>query len=126
MPMARFGSSTTDQLRAELLDLAAAMITVVLVFLVLTGWTGAPRLLCTVLFTFFAPGRAVVSNWPRIALWADLAMSIAFSLGSLALLALITLWLRAWRPESLFLSEALLSLAGLGSGIVRRRKAIWK
>ena len=94
----------------EVIDLAAIVITAGLLFFVLTDLTGAPRVLFTAAFTFFAPGRAVVSNWSQMAVWADLAMSIAISLGLLALLAMIALWLRAWHPESLFVAEALLSL----------------
>jgi hypothetical protein len=122
MPTADSGSPIMPEQRAEVLDLAAAVVAVGLLLLVLTGWTGIPRLLLTVLFTFFVPGRAVVSNWPRMADWADVAMSIAISLGALLLLALVTLWLRAWHPETLFVAEALLSLIGLGIGFSRRRR----
>jgi len=111
---------TADQ-RAEVLDLFAAAIAVALLILVLADRTGAPRLILTSLFTFFVPGRAVVSNWPRMAGWADLAMCIAISLGLLVTIALVALWLHAWHPESLFAAEALLSLIGLGAGFIRRR-----
>jgi uncharacterized membrane protein len=107
--------------RAEILDVAAAGIAVMLLIFVVSGRAGEPRLLLTVLFTFFVPGRAVVSNWPRMAGWADLAMCIAISLGLLITISLTALWLRAWHPESLFAAEALLSLIGLGTGFIRRR-----
>jgi uncharacterized membrane protein len=112
--------------RAQVLDLAAAGIAVMLLLLVLFNATGVPRLLLSVAFTFFVPGRAVVTNWPRMAGWADLAMCIAVSLGILVLLALIALWLRAWRPESLFVAEALCSLFGLGVGFINRRRDYWE
>jgi|ERR1700722_13837481 uncharacterized membrane protein len=105
---------------AQVLDVVAAGIAVMLLIFVLGGQTGEVRLLLTVLFTFFVPGRAVVSNWPRMAGWADLAMCIAISLGLLVTIALIALWLRAWHPESLFVAEAVLSLIGLGVGFIRR------
>jgi hypothetical protein len=123
MPAADSASTNSANQRAEVIDLAAIVITAGLLFFVLTDLTGAPRVLFTAAFTFFAPGRAVVSNWSQMAVWADLAMSIAISLGLLALLAMIALWLRAWHPESLFVAEALLSLAGLGIGFTRRRRS---
>lgn len=107
--------------RAEVLDIAAAGIALVLLLLVLFNVTGPPRLLLTVVFTFFVPGRAVVSNWPRMEAWADMAMCIAISLGLLVTIALIALWLRAWHPESLFAAEALVCIGWLGIGTVRRR-----
>jgi hypothetical protein len=105
-----------------MLDLAAIGVTVVLLLLVALGTGGVLRLLLTLLFTFFVPGRAIVSNWPRMAWWSDTAMCIALSLGSLVLLALITLWLRVWHPEALFTVEAVVSLAGLVTAVVRRRR----
>jgi hypothetical protein len=105
-----------------MLDLTAIGVTVVLLLLVALGTGGVLRLLLTLLFTFFVPGRAIVSNWPRMAWWSDTAMSIALSLGSLVLLALITLWLRVWHPEALFTVEAVASLAGLAIAVVRRRR----
>ena len=123
MPAADSDSLMDAEQRAQVLDVAAAGSAVMLLIFVLSGQTGEPRLLLTVLFTFFVPGRAVVSNWPRMAGWADLAMCIAISLGTLVLLALVTLWLRAWHPESLFTAEALLSLIGLGTGFIRRQRS---
>jgi uncharacterized membrane protein len=120
MPAADSDSLMDAEQRAQVLDVVAAGIAIMLLIFVLAGRTGEPRLLLTVLFTFFVPGRAVVSNWPRMAGWADMAMCIAISLGTLVLLALVTLWLRAWHPESLFVAEALLSLVGLGTGFFRR------
>lgn len=108
------------EVRAQVLDIAAVGIAAMLLVFVLGGVTGGVRLLLTVLFTFFVPGRAVVSNWPRMAGWADLAMCIAISLGLLITIALIALWLHAWHPESLFAAEALLSLTWLSVGLIRR------
>jgi uncharacterized membrane protein len=108
---------------AEIFDLAAAMVTVLLMFFVLSDWTGVPRLVLTSLFTFLVPGRAIVRNWPQVEGWADLAMSIVLSLGTLMLLTLITLWLHYWHPVWLFEGEAMLSLFGLGIAFVRRRGA---
>ena len=121
MPAAESDPVIDAEERAQVLDVAAAGIAVMLLIFVLSGRTGELRLLLTVLFTFFVPGRAVVSNWPRMAVWADLAMCVSISLGTVVLLALVTLWLHAWHPESLFAVEALLSLIGLGVGFIRRR-----
>jgi uncharacterized membrane protein len=121
MPAADSDSLLDAEQLAQVLDVVAAGIAIMLLIFVLGGRTGEARLLLTVLFTFYVPGRAVVSNWPRMAGWADLAMCIAISLGLLITIALIALWLRAWHPESLFVAEALLSLIGLGVGFIRRR-----
>jgi hypothetical protein len=125
MSAADSDSLTDAEQRAEMLDLVAAGIAVMLLLLVLFNGTGALRLLLAVAFTFFVPGRAVVSNWPRMEAWADMAMCIAISLGTTVLLALVTLWLRIWHPESLFVIEALLSLIWLTIGAIRRRRYYW-
>ena len=85
-------------------------------------FSAALRLLLALLFTFFVPGRAIVSNWPRVARWSAVGMSIVFSLAALGLLATVTLWLGLWHPLALFIVEAVASLAGLIVGIIRRRR----
>ena len=121
MAAADSDSLMDPEVRAQVLDIAAAGIAVMLLIFVLGNGPGEVRLLLAMLFTFFVPGRAVVSNWPRMAGWADLAMCIAISLGLLLTIALIALWLHAWHPESLFAAEALLSLTWLSVGLIRRR-----
>jgi hypothetical protein len=110
--------------RAELLDLAGALVAVVLLVLVLRGQPGPLRLLLTLGFTFFVPGRAIVTNWPRMARWSAAGMSMVLSLAVLTLLATTFLWAHLWQPVVLFQAEAVLSLAGLTVGVVRRRKAM--
>jgi hypothetical protein len=110
--------------RAELLDLAGALVAVVLLVLVLRGQPGPLRLLLTLGFTFFVPGRAIVTNWPRMARWSAAGMSMVLSLAVLTLLATTFLWAHLWQPVVLFQAEAVLSLAGLAVGVVRRRKAM--
>lgn len=95
-----------------------------LLLLVVVNFSATLRLLLTALFTFFVPGRAIVSNWPRVARWSAVGMSIAFSLGVLTLLATSTLWAGLWHPLTLFLAEALASLVGLSIGIIRRRRLV--
>jgi hypothetical protein len=110
--------------RAELLDLAGALVAVVLLVLVLRGQPGPLRVLLTLGFTFFVPGRAIVTNWPRMARWSAAGMSMVLSLAVLTLLATTFLWAHLWQPVVLFQAEAVLSLAGLTVGVVRRRKAM--
>ena len=108
--------------RAEVLDVLAAVIAVALLALVAANASGPLRILLVLAFTFFVPGRAIITNYPRMARWSDLGTSIVVSLGVLAFLATVTLWARFWHPLDLFKVEAVLSLAGLAVGIVRRRR----
>jgi uncharacterized membrane protein len=109
---------------AEILDLVSGLIAISLLVLVTANAGGPVRIVLTLLFAFFVPGRAVVSNWPGLANWSDVGMSIALSLGILSLLATVTLWARLWQPFVLFDLEAALSIVGLGLAIVRRRRAV--
>jgi hypothetical protein len=109
--------------RAEFLDLAGALIAVALLVAVYQGQPGPVRMVLAVCFTFFVPGRAIVTNWPRMARWSGAAMSMVLSLTVLALLAITFLWAHLWHPVALFQAEAVLSLAGLAIGVVRRRRA---
>ena len=108
--------------RAETLDVLAAVVAVALLALVAVDASGPLRILLVLAFTFFVPGRAIVTNYPRMARWSDLGTSIVVSIGVLAFLATVTLWARYWHPLGLFQIEAVLSLAGLAIGIVRRRR----
>lgn len=109
--------------RAELLDCLAGLVAIGLVLLILTGGIQPLRLLFALAFTFFVPGRAIVTNWPRLERWSAVGMPMVFSLGSLALTATVSLWLGLWHPMALFALAAAASLAGLGVGITRRRHA---
>lgn len=104
----------------DAIDAVAGLIAVGLLVVVFGQWLGPVRLLLSVGFTFFVPGRAIVTNWPRMARWSEFAIPIVFSLAILTLLAMITLWANSWHPVGLFEIEAWLSLAGLGVGIARR------
>jgi hypothetical protein len=107
-------------MRAEALDLLAAYIAGWLIVLVDMDRTGSPRIMLALAFTFFVPGRAIVTNWPRAARWSAAGMPIVMSLAITALAAMVALWAHFWHPLLLFQIEAWLSLAGLGAGIVRR------
>jgi peptidoglycan/LPS O-acetylase OafA/YrhL len=104
------------------LDVLAALVAVALLAVVQEGAAGPPRILLVLAFTFFVPGRAIITNYPRMARWSDLGASIVVSLGVLAFLATVTLWAHFWHPLGLFQVEAVLCLAGLVVGIVRRRR----
>jgi hypothetical protein len=104
----------------NVIDLSAGLIAVGLLVLVYLGASGIPRILLALGFTFFVPGRAVVTNWPRMSGWSEVAMPMVLSLAFMALLATITLWSHVWRPMDLFQAVAWLSLAGLCLGIARR------
>ncbi len=104
----------------DALDVLAGLIAVGLLVLVDRHGSGPSRLLLTLGFTLFVPGRAIVSNWPGMARWSEAAMPMVFSLAVLTLLAMIMLCARMWHPVSLFQAEAWLSLAGLCAGAARR------
>jgi len=126
MSSANFGSAAgaaATRQRAEVIDLVSALIAMVLLVLVLLDRVGAARELLTVVFAFFVPGRAIVSNWPRMAEWSDIGMSIVLSLGVLILLATVSLWARFWNPLALFGVVAAVSIVGLGIAVVGRRRA---
>ena len=106
--------------QGNLLDVTAGLITVGLLALSYAGKPGLPRLLLALAFTFFVPGRAVVTNWPRMAAWSEVTTSMVLSLALLTLLATCALWVHVWKPTQLFEIEALLSLAALCLGTVRR------
>lgn len=114
-------ASARARQRAEVLDLLAGVTAASLLVVALVGLTGPARLLLAVAFTFFVPGRAIVSNWSRMAGWSDIGMSITLSLGILTLFAAISLWVRKWHPLGLFEIEAAASLIGLGAAVLRRK-----
>jgi hypothetical protein len=107
--------------RAEVLDLLAVVIAVGLIVLVVLKGPTLPRILLTLGFTFFVPGRAIMTHWPRLARWSQAGMSIVFSLAALTLVAMTALWAHYWHPVGIFEAEAVLSLAGLVAGLARRR-----
>jgi uncharacterized membrane protein HdeD (DUF308 family) len=90
--------------------------------LVVEGATGPARVLLALAFAFFAPGRAIVSNWPRFAYWSEYGMSIVLSLAVLTLLATATLWAHQWHPVGLFEIEAPVTAAALVAGVIRRHR----
>lgn len=114
-------TSVQARQRADVIDLLSGWVTVLLLLLVFVDGGGVVRALFALVFTFFVPGRAIVSNWRRMAGWSDIGMSIALSIGLLALFATVSLWAKFWHPIPLFGVEAAASLVGLGVAVTRRR-----
>ena len=108
--------------RAEVLDLLAAVVAVALLALVAVQGPTLPRILLTLAFTFFVPGEAIISNWPRLARWSQVGMAIVFSLAALTLVSMTLLWAHYWHPVGQFEVEAVLSLIGLVVALIRRRR----
>ena len=106
----------------DALDLLAALIAAGLIVLVYQGGSGPPRVLLALAFTFFVPGRAIVTNWRQTADWSEVAMPMLFSLAVLTLVAMVALWAHFWHPLGLFQVEAGLSLVALSIGVVRRHR----
>ena len=77
----------------------------------------------TLAFAFFVPGRAIVSNWPRMARWSAAAMPMVLSLAIVSVLSTAALGVHRWDPVRLFDLEAALSLGGLAIGMKRRHSA---
>jgi uncharacterized membrane protein YoaK (UPF0700 family) len=104
----------------DLLDAAGVAVSIGLLGLVLEGATGPARIFLALGFAFFAPGRAIVTNWSRFAYWSEFGMSIVLSLAVLTLLAAAALWAHEWRPIGLFEIEAPLTTVALVAGMIRR------
>jgi hypothetical protein len=109
--------------RAIGLDAAAGVIALALLLLVAVDFSAPLRLVLTLLFTFYVPGRAIVSNWPSVERWSAVGMSIVFSLGVLTLLAMLSLWTGLWHPLALYLFESLASLITITLSLARRYRA---
>ena len=105
---------------SDVLDVSASLVAGALLVLSALGESGTPRLLLALAFAFFVPGRAIVTNWQRMARWSEVAMPIVLSLAVLTLLATLALWARLWKPIDLFQIEAFLSLGGLAVGVMNR------
>jgi hypothetical protein len=106
----------------DILDLLAALLAASVIVFVWLGASGVPRVLLALGFTVFVPGRAIVTNWPRMASWSEAAMPVVFSLALLILVTTVTLWVHYWHPLGLAQVLAALSLGGLTVGVLRRHR----
>lgn len=107
-------------LQADLLDLLAVLVAGGLVALTEAGRPSLARVMLSLAFVFYVPGRAIVSNWPQLARWSEAAMPIVLSLAVLSLLPAVSLWAHQWHPLRLFEAEAAASIVGLVAGAIRR------
>jgi uncharacterized membrane protein len=107
---------------AEVLDLLAAVMAVLLIVVIYADRVGLGRIVLALGFVFFVPGRAIVANWPRMARWSEVAIPMVLSLAVTALFAMVALWAHLWRPLQIFEIEAWLSLTALTVSTVRRRR----
>ena len=106
----------------DVLDLLAALLAASMIAFVRLGAPGIPRALLALGFAIFVPGRAIITNWPRLGRWSEAAMSVVFSLALLILVTTVALWVRYWHPLGLTQVLAVLSLGGLAAGVRRRRR----
>jgi|SRR5580704_6425058 hypothetical protein len=113
-------SGKPKDLIRDILDLAAIVIAIGLIGLVVAGAAGLPRILLALAFAFFVPGRAIVTNWPRLGYWSEFGMPVVISLTVLTLAATATLWAHVWHPVGLFEIEAGLCVVALPVGMSRR------
>lgn len=107
---------------ADVLDLIAAIVAASLFALTSLNVGGAPRVLLTLGFSIFVPGRAIVTNWPEMSQWAGATMSMVFSLTVIALVTTVSLWIGYWHPVGLFQAGVIVCTVGLGVGAMRRRR----
>jgi uncharacterized membrane protein len=120
VPLRHVFDAPAETQLGDVLDLLAATITISVLVVSVTGHSGLPRIVLTTAFSFFAPGRAIVSNWPMLATWSQAAMSMILSVTVLALIATLVLWEHAWNVPAIFRTEAALTLVALAVGIGRR------
>lgn len=107
----------------DVLDAAGLAVTIGLAGLIVEGTAGPARVMLAIAFAFFAPGRAIVANWPRFAYWSEFGMSVVLSLAALTLLAMVMLWTGRWHPVGLFEAEAAVTAVALVTGMIRRHRA---
>ena len=106
----------------DLVDVACVVIAVAVGVAVATDQHNVFRSVTAVAFSLFVPGRAIISNWPSMAVRPQVAVSILFSLAVLTLLATLTLWVGYWRPLGLLEVECVAFGLALLVGLVRRRR----
>ncbi len=123
VPRSHLSRSQADHRFADVLDLLAGLVAVGLVIVTIEGQPSVPRILLTLMFTAYVPGRAIVANWPAMARWSEVILAFVFSLAALCLAAMTALWAQYWHPIGLFQAEAALSVAGLAVAGFRRRRS---
>jgi hypothetical protein len=110
--------------RADIIDTLCIMAALVVLMFMLADQTGALRTFAAFCFAFFVPGRAIVTNWPRLAEWSDIGMSVVLSVALVTFVSMVTLWLKYWHPIGQFQVEAVLSVVAVGVAIARRNGVV--
>jgi hypothetical protein len=106
----------------DLIDIGCVAVTVAVAIAVATNERNAFRAVVGVAFALYVPGRAIVSNWPRMAARSQLAAPVLFSVSILTLLATLTLWARQWHPLGLLEVECVAVGIALFTALWRRRR----
>jgi hypothetical protein len=106
----------------DVIDIACVAVSVAVAVAIATNERSAFRAVVAVAFSLFVPGRAIVSNWPSLAVRPHVALSVLFSLSTLTFVATATLWLNFWHPLGLLEVESGVVMAALFVGLVRRRR----
>jgi hypothetical protein len=107
----------------DLLDIACIALTALAGVALATNTHNAARSVAAFVFVIYIPGRAIVSNWPEIAVKSVTAVSILFSLSLNTLIATIALWIHFWHPAAMLEVECVLVILALVVAILRRRGA---
>jgi hypothetical protein len=114
-PKDRTGLATSD-----LLDVACIALTALAAVALATNEHSFARSVAALIFVIFVPGRAIVSNWPEIAVQSVTAVSILFSLALNTLVATVAVWAHVWHPAGMIEVECALAIAALIVAILRR------
>ena len=112
-----------DLIGDDLIDVGCVAVTIAVAIAVATNERNAFRAVVGVVFALYVPGRAIVSNWPRMAARSQLAAPVLFSLSILTLLATLTLWAGQWHPLGLLEVECVVVGITLFAALWRRRRA---
>lgn len=98
-------------------DVAAIAVIIALSVLVTSGGTGAARVLLSLAFLLFVPGRAVVTNWTAVRARPNVALCVVLSISILCILSVVTLFAHLWHPMALFTLEAALCFGAISFSI---------
>jgi uncharacterized membrane protein len=122
-------SSRTNEDRGEspgarrfdsLLDAATLAVTSALLVLALLRVDSPVRVVMASGFTLFAPGWAIVTHWGALRKRTRFGASIVLSLSLLTILAIVSVWIHLWHPVGLMEFEALVVIAAVLLGNLRR------
>jgi uncharacterized membrane protein len=106
-----------------ILDGGSLVAALVLVFLVAFDVHGTGRVLLTVIFVSYVPGRAVLTNWAVARDRSDVALPVVLSFAIFTVPAVVILWLHLWAPIELFYVVAVASVGALGIAVLGRTRS---